>query len=333
MHMADALVSPIVGGTMLAISVGTIAYSVYQVTKKEDEKKTPMMGVMGAFVFAAQMINFTIPGTGSSGHIGGGILLASLLGPFPAFLTITAVLIIQALFFADGGILALGCNIFNMGFLSCFVAFPLLFRPLVRKKMSSARISLASLMAVVIGLQLGAFSVVLETEFSHITSLPFLTFLLLMQPIHLAIGCVEGIITALILNFILAANKELLVANVENKSWVHLSVKRIAVIMVSCAVVIGGAFSLGASSRPDGLEWSIQNITGNTEVTQEYSAQKAAQAIQNKMAVMPDYQRKHTQGNSKGDTSLSGILGGGITLLFAGGIGWVITHIKRKKHV
>lgn len=98
MHMADALVSPAVGGIMLAASAGAIAYSAYKCKDDLDEKKIPLMGVMGAVIFAGQMINFTIPGTGSSGHIGGGILLAALLGPFPAFLTLTAVLLIQALF-------------------------------------------------------------------------------------------------------------------------------------------------------------------------------------------------------------------------------------------
>ena len=74
------------------------------------------MGVLGAFIFAAQMINFTIPATGSSGHLGGGLILTILLGPYAAFLTIASVLMVQALFFADGGLLALGCNIFNLGF-------------------------------------------------------------------------------------------------------------------------------------------------------------------------------------------------------------------------
>ncbi len=72
------------------------------------------MGVMGAFVFAAQMINFAIPGTGSSGHIIGGILLAAVLGPWAAFLTLSSVLLLQCLLFADGGFMALGCNILNM---------------------------------------------------------------------------------------------------------------------------------------------------------------------------------------------------------------------------
>ena len=103
MHMSDALLSPAVGGAMYAVSAVSIAYAVQKV-KKDDlgEKNLPMMAVAGAFTFAAQMINFTIPGTGSSGHIGGGILLAGLLGGTPAVVTLTAVLLIQCLFFADG---------------------------------------------------------------------------------------------------------------------------------------------------------------------------------------------------------------------------------------
>jgi cobalt/nickel transport system permease protein len=108
MHMADALLSPAVGGTMWAATAGTIAWCSKKVRAELDERKVPLMGVLAAFIFAAQMINFTIPATGSSGHLGGGLLLAVLLGPWAAFLAIASVLFIQALFFADGGLLALG---------------------------------------------------------------------------------------------------------------------------------------------------------------------------------------------------------------------------------
>ena len=122
MHMADALLSPAVGGLMYAASAVSVAYAARAVKKSELEgQKLPLMAVAGAFVFAAQMINFTIPGTGSSGHIGGGILLAGMLGGYPALLALAAVLVIQCLFFADGGLLALGANIFNMGVIPCLV--------------------------------------------------------------------------------------------------------------------------------------------------------------------------------------------------------------------
>ena len=93
MHMADALVAPAVAGTMFACSAAAAVYSVKQVKLDIDTKKVPVMGVMGAFVFAAQMINFTIPGTGSSGHLCGGMMLSALLGPWGGFLTMIGVLL------------------------------------------------------------------------------------------------------------------------------------------------------------------------------------------------------------------------------------------------
>ena len=101
MHMADALLSPAVGGVMWVAAAGTLAYSATKLSKGDSEdlnrpksvsfdKKIPLMGVLGAFIFASQMINFTIPGTGSSGHIGGGIRLASFVGPEAGFLSIAS---------------------------------------------------------------------------------------------------------------------------------------------------------------------------------------------------------------------------------------------------
>ena len=210
MHMADALISPAVGGTMWAATAVLTVYSARKLKQEIDDRKIPLMGVLGALVFAAQMINFTIPGTGSSGHLGGGMLLAILLGPYAAFLTMASILTIQALFFADGGLLALGCNIFNMGFFPCFVAFPLIYQRIAANSRDRKRILAVALAASIIGLQLGAAGVVMETVFSGISELPFRTFLLLMQPIHLAIGIVEGLVTASLVSFVLSTRPEVL---------------------------------------------------------------------------------------------------------------------------
>ena len=121
MHMADALLAPGVAGVMYACSAVAAGRSVRKLNQQPDDKAVPVMGVMGAFVFAAQMINFTIPGTGSSGHLCGGMLLAAIVGPYAAFLTMIGVLLIQCLLFADGGLMALGANIWNMAFYGCFV--------------------------------------------------------------------------------------------------------------------------------------------------------------------------------------------------------------------
>ena len=188
MHMADALISPAVGAAMWGASGVVVAYSARKVRSDLDESKIPLMGVAGAFVFAAQMVNFAIPGTGSSGHLGGALLLAILLGPEAAFLVMASILAVQALFFADGGLLALGCNIFNLGFFPAFVAYPLVYRKIVGDgpDLRAGRVFPGALLAAVVGLQLGALAVVLETTASGVSDLPFSTFLLLMQPIHLA---------------------------------------------------------------------------------------------------------------------------------------------------
>ncbi|AFA48233.1 energy-coupling factor ABC transporter permease [Acetobacterium woodii] len=333
MHMADALVSPAVGGLMLAASAGAVAYSAYKCKDELDEKKIPLMGVMGAVIFAGQMINFTIPGTGSSGHIGGGILLAALLGPFPAFLTITAVLLIQALFFADGGLLALGANIWNMGFYACLLIYPLVFKPIVKKGLNPTRITVASIVSVVLALSLGAFSVVLETLASGITELPFVTFVGLMIPIHLAIGLVEGIVTGGILVFVYKMRPELLESSFQKtKLPKDISIKKVLGMLLAFAVVVGGGVSLFASANPDGLEWAMQNVTGTTELEAKGDVYTNAESIQETTAFLPDYTFKSSgdDGSAVG-TSISGLVGGGITLLLAGGTGYLIYAIKRKK--
>ena len=114
MHMADALLSPAVAVTMYAASAAAAGVSLVQLHKEETaapetaKKKLPTMAVMSALVFAGQMINYTIPGTGSSGHLCGGMLLSAMLGRWAGFLSMIVILAIQALFFADGGLLAQG---------------------------------------------------------------------------------------------------------------------------------------------------------------------------------------------------------------------------------
>src|SRR5665648_510144 len=176
---------------MLAASGVTAAYCARKVREDFDQSKVPLMGVLGAFIFASQMLNFTIPGTGSSGHLGGGLILAILLGPEAAFLVMASVLTVQALFFADGGLLALGSNMFNLGFLPAFVAYPLVYKLIVGARRTRRRVTTGSLVAALVGLQLGALGVVLETTMSGVSELPFGTFVMMMLPIHLGIGVVE----------------------------------------------------------------------------------------------------------------------------------------------
>ncbi len=342
MHMADALISPGVGATMWAATVATTAYCARKVREEADDRKVPLMGVLGAFVFAAQMINFTIPGTGSSGHLGGGLLLALLLGPHAAFLTIASVLVVQALFFADGGLLALGANIFNLGVFPCFVAYPLVFRPLAGRDPGPGRLTWASVVAAVVGLQLGAFGVVVETVVSGITDLPFGKFVVLMQPIHLAIGIVEGLVTAAVVNFARKAEPGLLEGHAARASAGY---RKLLAGLAVAALVVGGALSWFASAYPDGLEWSIAGVTGSEELEAPSEGIHGALArIQEKLSFLPDYGFKTPEGaeheaEEEGaawpavdpGTSVSGVVGGVITLVVAAGIGLVLRRRSRAR--
>jgi cobalt/nickel transport system permease protein len=345
MHMADALLSPAVGVTMLAVSGGTIALCSAKLRRELDDRKVPLMGVLGAFLFAAQMINFSIPGTGSSGHLGGGLLLAILLGPSAAFLTIASVLVVQALFFADGGLLALGCNIFNMGFFPAFIVFPFLYKKLIGSDPGRSRVAAVTILCAVVGLQLGSFSVVLETVCSGISSLPFTSFMMLMQPIHLAIGIVEGMVTAAVVSFVRQARPELVdtatVAGADRKR----GLRGLAVIMAS-ALCIAGVLSWYASKDPDGLEWSVARVTGKTELkAPEHPMHQALAALQKKSAWFPDYSLPKaaesaampapvsSTGRSTVNvgTSLAGIVGTLLTLLLALLAGFLLK--RRSNHV
>lgn len=288
MHMADALLSTPVALTAGAAATALIAVAGAKLKESKRENIVPLMGVTGAFIFAAQMINFTIPGTGSSGHIVGGILLAALLGPWAAFLTLTSVLIIQCLVFADGGLLALGCNILNMGALSSLVAYPLIFRPIAGRDKSSGRVIAASIVASVIGLELGACAVTLETMLSGISALPAGQFLALMTSIHLPIGIGEGLATAAILAYVMKAQPSLLY---DRHTATPRKKARTAFVWFAVgALILGGCICFFASEYPDGLEWSIQTISGSTELaSQTDGLASGAQIVQDGTAILPEY--------------------------------------------
>ena len=330
MHMADALLAPAVAATMYACSGTAAGVSIRKLRKDERDnaQKLPTMAVSAALVFAGQMINYTIPGTGSSGHLCGGMLLSALLGPQAGFLSMIVILTIQCLFFADGGLMALGANVWNMAFYGCFVGYYLFWRPIMRGRLFAglgekgsrrARIILASLLGCVLTLQLGAFSVVLETTLSGVTELPLGAFAALMQPIHLAIGLIEGVITAAVLGFVFEARPELLQDVNADRSAVTAkhSLKTTLLMLAIVAAVVGGGLSLAASSNPDGLEWALfgnadAGYSENMGLDEEEfgltgSVSQTAGAIQQATSFLPDY--AFPESDSPVGTTVSGLVG------------------------
>ena len=341
MHMADALLAPAVAATMYVASGIAAGVSIHKLKKDDEAQKLPTMAVTAALVFAGQMINYTIPGTGSSGHMCGGMLLSALLGPQAGFLSMIVILAIQCLFFADGGLMALGANVWNMAFYGCFVGYYLIWRPIMQshwfgtdKKAQRARIVAASILGCVVTLQLGAFSVVVETSLSGITELPFGAFMALMQPIHLAIGLIEGLITSAVLLFVYESRPELLMDVVPAEgAGAKRSLKATIAVLAVVALVVGGGLSLLASSNPDGLEWALfgnsdAGYSENMGLDEEdfgvsSAAADTAAGIQEKTSFLPDYAFPNSE--SAAGTTVSGIVGSamvaGVALLIcvAGG--------------
>jgi len=189
--------------------------------------------------------------------------------------------------------------------------------------------------------------VIMETLLSGRSELPFTTFLLLMQPIHLAIGVVEGFITACVINYVRAARPELLEGIVQSRPLSsEIKVKNIVLAILFIAIITGGLVSWFASSHPDGLEWSIEKVYGKPELPeQETGIAAVLKAIQEKTAFLPDYTFKKkdipkeqeasaSEGNAwpnvEAGTSVSGILGAVMALSLVFLIGFSIKAIRKK---
>ena len=316
MHMSDALLSTPVALSGVAVAVGLLATASKEIKEKDNTSVIPLMGVLGAFIFAAQMINFAIPGTGSSGHVIGGVLLAAFLGPWAAFVTIASVLIIQCLVFADGGLLALGCNLINMGAMTTLVAYPLVYRPLAGNSTNPWRITLGAVCACTIGLELGACLVTIETILSGVSALEWSHFLSVMALIHLPIGIVEGVATAAVLVFVARTRPDLI--DTASRKPSKKSLARAVVWFAVATVVIIGVVVWFASANPDGLEWSIEKVAGVEEVEPEHPTVVSVLAgkVAKSTSIMPGY-----------ENPLSGIVGTIIVLAII----WCISAMVIRK--
>lgn len=255
MHIPDGILSaPILGGFGLASGIGVL-FSARRAESSTQPHRLPLLGVLGAFVFAAQMVNFPV-GPGASGHLLGGALLAATIGPWAASITMTAILIVQALVFQDGGVLALAANIFNMAFLGVWAAW-LPFRSLRNKSL---------------GLFLGAFLSVLLSALLALAQVSLSSGIMTrgLWLFCLALFTITGLIEATIT---LAAWQA--IERLEGRSTASAKPLRYALLAVSVVVMFAGVFF--ASSAPDVLEY-FQHQNGISPTATPFPA------------LMPDYE-------------------------------------------
>jgi cobalt/nickel transport system permease protein len=338
MHMANELLSVPVAGATLAIAGGALGFICRQTRKILRSEQLALMGVLGAFVFAAQMVNFRLPAMpGTSGHLVGAVLLAILLGPSLGAIVISSVIIIQCLIFQDGGLLALGCNIINMGLIPCYAGY-YIYSAINGQSSKYWRTYAAAIAACVISLELGAALVPIEAALSGVLLVPLSTFLLTMLGVHAIVGIIEGLVTAAVLGYLQQVRPDIIRSSIQGK--IRMSKAATIATLAIIAAVTAAGLSLLASDKPDGLEWSYAERPDqeNFEPIVANQSQAAAKvdAFQEKYSLMPDYSARNSKlgqssqeqaESSAGWTSLAGLSGAAATMLFV----WLVAQIIRKK--
>lgn len=208
LHIPDGFLSPSVSLFCWVITIVLIAVSLKKVQKDYQEKMVPLMGVCAAFIFAAQMINFPIPG-GTSGHLVGGTLAGILLGPWAGTLVVTVVFIVQAVLFQDGGLTVLGANILNMGLLGTFCGYYLyksIRLTLGRRSWNS--MAIATVVAAWVSVVIAAIMTALQLALSG--TVPLIVSMIAMISWHIVIGVGEAIITVIAVSFVWRSRPDLL---------------------------------------------------------------------------------------------------------------------------
>jgi cobalt/nickel transport system permease protein len=253
LHIPDGFLSASVAVVGWVLAVAAIAFALRQTRGQLGSKQIPLMGVLAAFIFAAQAINFPVAG-GTSGHLLGGTLAAIILGPWAAVLVMTAVISVQALLFQDGGLLVLGFNIVNMGIVTAFSGH--LLYQMVKRALGENRSSrlAAGALGAWISVMLGAIATAVELAVSGTS--PLGVALPAMAGVHALIGVGEALITVGALAFITAARPDLLEMGKSapakaSANWVALG------LILALAVA---AISPLASSHPDGLNRVAEDL-------------------------------------------------------------------------
>lgn len=301
MHIPDGFLSISVSFIFWIISIIVIGIALKKTSRLLGERQVPLMGVLAAAIFAGQMLNFSVTG-GTSGHLLGAAIATILLGPWPAVLVMTSVVSVQAILFQDGGVLALGTNIFNMAIIGVFVSYAVY--TLVNKLIRNIFVS--GFLAAWSSIFLASLACALELALSGTS--PANIAVPAMAAIHVLIGIGEGLITIGALALIYASRKDLLVVDASNVG----SDKGILIGGSILALVLAILSPL-ASSHPDGLEWVAE---------QKGFLDAAKDSV---YTIIPDYTMPGIS-----NTTLATIIAGIIGTVIVFGISFGVAHAEKK---
>lgn len=301
LHIPDGFLSIAISVVCWLVTLAVLAVAVRRAREEFDERLAPLAGVMAAFIFAGQMINFPVAG-GTSGHLIGATLAFVVLGPWLGLLAMTAVIVLQALLFQDGGLVVMGANVLVMGIVPGLVGYGLYQWSRDKSRgVQTAIIGTGAWLSVVVA----ALVTALLLGFSGTTSLAIA--IPAMAGIHMLIGIGEALITVAAISFIAQTRPVLLQRDkaTSGTGWI------IGGLAIALIVTL---FSPLASAFPDGLEW----VAGEKGFLQ--TAQDAPYEI------LPDYTLPFL-----GETAVSTILAGVIGVLLVGGVMVLVARTIRRR--
>jgi cobalt/nickel transport system permease protein len=255
MHLLDGILNAATCAGTGALAGGAVAWAAREVRADVGNRLVPLLGVMSACVFSAQMVNFPIVG-GTSGHLLGGVLAAVVLGPWAGLLAMTVVLVVQCLLFGDGGLTALGANIVNMGLagsLGGYAVYAMVLRLIARPSGHVVGASVASWVSV----QMAAAQCAVELWWSGIY--PLEVVLPAMLIVHSFIGVGEALITGAVVAFVLRVRPDLLYAS-PGADYQPARARSMACAGLVVALAIAFFLSPLASAAPDGLEHVVDRL-------------------------------------------------------------------------
>jgi cobalt/nickel transport system permease protein len=251
MHIPDGFLSLGVALICWALAAAGVGLALWRSGKAFGERQVPLMGVLAAFIFAAQMLNFTVAG-GTSGHLLGGALAAMLLGPWASILTMTTVVAIQALLFQDGGLLAMGANVLNMAILAPLVGYGVYRGATALARGRRWGLFVGGFAAAWVSVVVAAAATAVQLVFSGTS--PLRLALPAMAGVHVLIGIGEGLITVGALSFVAAVRRDLL-----EPAGVAAGGLRWAAVGLALALAVALLAPL-ASPHPDGLERVAEDL-------------------------------------------------------------------------